>query len=61
MKLQNFSIDEDDVPQWLQECSEKIIEHMNADNRNSLSASLNALYEIQDKEAKIINLILQNF
>lgn len=56
MKLTGFLSGEDDVPKWLQECSEKIIDHMNADHRHSLSASLKSLYEIQDKEGKMVKL-----
>ena len=54
MKFTGFLVDEDDVLKWLQECWEKIIEHMNVDHRNSLSESMNASYEIQDKETKMV-------
>ena len=47
---------EDDVPKWLQECSKQIIEHVNADHRKTLAASLNALYEIQDKALIMVKL-----
>ena len=52
---------EDDVPKWLQECSRQIIEHVNADHRKTLAASLNALYEIQDKEAKMVKLEVHGY
>ena len=61
MKLTGFLSDEDDVPKWLQECLEQIIEHLSADHRNSLSAPLNALYEIQDKEAKMVKLEVHGY
>ena len=61
MKLTGFLSDENDVPKWLQECSEKIIDYMNADHRNSLSASLKSLYEIQDKEGKMVKLEVHDY
>ena len=61
MKLTGFLSDEDDVPKQLQEWSEQIIEHLNADHRNSLPASLNALQENQNKEAKMVKLEVHGY
>ena len=56
-----FLSGEGGVPKWLQECSEQIMDHMNVDHRNVLSASLNALYAIQDKKAKMVKLEVNGY
>ena len=45
----------EDIPTWLREASNGIIEHMNDDNSDVIVATLNGQYGIFDTEAEMHN------
>ena len=53
---EGLSKNNNNLPPWLSESANRIIDHMNLDHADSIAASLNALYEVKDKNAKMVKL-----
>ena len=53
---EGLSNNNNNLPPWLSESANRIIDHMNLDHADSIAASLNALYEVKDKNAKMVKL-----
>ncbi len=53
--------DDNRLPQWLRDSSDRIINHMNSDHANSIISSLNVIYEIKDTSAKMVNLEVDGY
>jgi len=43
-------------PDWLKKYSNRVIEHMNEDHRNTIVSTLNAQLKIEDPEARMVEL-----
>ena len=48
--------DDSDLPKWLAEASDRIINHMNSDHLNSIVSTLNAQFGIKDPIATMNSL-----
>ncbi len=49
------------IPEWLNNASESIIEHMNKEHSNSILSTLHAQYGIKDKNAKMSKLEINGY
>ena len=56
LKMSEGLSNNNNFPPWLSESANRIIDHMNLDHADPLAASLISLYEVKDKNAKMVKL-----
>ncbi len=49
------------IPEWLNNASESIIEHMNKEHSNSIISTLHAQHGVKDKNAKMSKLNINGY
>ena len=59
--IRDIQINDSNLPNWLFNASDRIIEHMNDNHSNSIISTLNAQHGIKDKNAKIKELQVNGY
>lgn len=51
----------EDLPTWLSQAADRIVDHMNSDHSNSIVSTLHAQFGIKDPAAKMENLRVDGY
>jgi len=51
----------EDLPAWLSQAADRIVDHMNSDHSNSIVSTLHAQFGIKDPAAKMENLRVDGY